>query len=413
MVDFPKRIEVITIGDELLDGRVIDTNTVRFALRLRDVGATLQHHTTVSDDTDAIIGAAQAAVDRGCDLCLVSGGLGPTSDDITAETLAEFAGVSMVHDEAQAKRIHTWIEARGRRVGPNQLKQADRPEGAELISNPVGTAPGFSLLSQGCRFISVPGVPIEFDHMVEVAIIEPLMAAGARLERVLVRTFGLIEAEVAERISGLNDLWPEVRLGFQVKFPEILVLLRSESDARASLDAARDYLYEKLGHYIYNENDVQLPELMLSRLRDTEATLATAESCTGGLIGSLLTDIAGSSDVYQAGIISYSNEAKEKFLGVKHETLEEHGAVSEETALQMAIGAREGSAATWGISTTGISGPTGGSTEKPVGTVWIACAGPSGAIAKKYFFPFGRLRHKQASAYAALDMLRREVLRTA
>ena len=403
------RIETLIIGDELLDGRVTDTNSVRFARELAEYGLRLARRTTITDDIAIIVEEAGRIAGRGTELCLVSGGLGPTVDDLTSQAFAQLCGVDLIRDEAQATKIRERLERFGRPVTENQLQQADRPAGAEVIANPVGTAPGFALRHQGCRFVSVPGVPAEFDAMVESAIIEPVRSQDRAPKKQRLRSFGLIEAQVESRIAHVIEAFPHVRVGFRAHFPEIELSFVASAEHAEDMKQAVSQARESLGAHIFSEQAGPFAEDIVLSLRDAGLTVATAESCTGGRVSDLLTDVSGSSAVFREGVVVYSNEAKQERLGVAVETLEAHGAVSEETVREMACGIQSRARADYGIALSGIAGPGGGTPEKPVGTVWIAVACPTGVVTRKLTLPFGRKRNKELSAHAALHLLRNQL----
>ncbi len=397
------------IGDELLDGRVTDTNSVYFARGLQEVGLPLMQRTTVRDDLDDITREARATIARGTELCLVSGGLGPTTDDITAEAMAQLAAVDLVRDAAQVARIEERLMRLGRTVTDNQRRQADRPRGATLMRNARGTAPGFELHHQGCRFVCMPGVPAELEAMFAEAVLAPLRHDGAALDRRVLCTFGLIEAEVDSRLSDLAARWPAVRVGYRVRFPEVHVSLSAVETVRGALDEAEAFVRAQLGGHIYGTASTTLAEALLERLGARGETLALAESASGGLIADLLTDVPGASAILRGGIVAYNAETKESLLQVEARTLEHSGVVSTDTALAMAHGARERLRATYGLAVTGIAGPSGGNAETPVGTVCIAAVGPTFDEVRRQQFSFDRRRNKVLFAYHALDLLRREV----
>ena len=403
------RIETLIIGDELLDGRVTDTNSVRFARELAEYGLRLARRTTITDDIAIIVEEANRIAGRGTELCLVSGGLGPTVDDLTSAAFAELCGVELVRDDAEADKIRKRLERFDRPVTENQLQQADRPSGAEVITNPVGTAPGFGIHHQGCRFVSVPGVPAEFDAMVESAIIAPLRTKKREPKKRRLRSFGLIEAQVEARIGHVIERFPHVRVGFRAHFPEIELSFVASTDHAEEIDEAVAQARESLGAHIFSEKAGPFAEDIVVSLKEAGLTVATAESCTGGRVGDLITDVSGSSAVFREGVVVYSNDAKQERLGVRAETLIAHGAVSEETVTEMAEGIRDRARADYGIALSGIAGPGGGTPDKPVGTVWLAVAGPAGVVTRKLNLPFGRRRNKDLSAHAALHVLRNQV----
>lgn len=403
------RVEVLAIGDELLDGRVADTNTLRLAVALQDVGLKIAQRTTVTDDIDAIVREAKAAVGRGTKLCVVSGGLGPTRDDVTSEAFAALLGVPMIRDEEQVKRIEERLAKRGRPVTDNQRKQADRPRGAEVIFNPNGTAPGFALAYEGCVFVSTPGVPAEFDGMIASAIVQPLTASAVPIVKLYLHSFGLTEGEVDARLAPLAEQFPSVRVGFRAHMPEIHVSLAARGDDRVALDGALAFTRAQLRDAIFTETREAFASVVLQKLRDAGRKLAVAESCTGGLVGDMLTDVAGSSDVFVGSFVAYANAMKESPLGVPAELIIAEGAVSESVVLAMADGARRLSGASHAIAISGIAGPGGGTADKPVGTTCIALVSDGYREARTFRWPFDRRRNKIVSAYTALDWLRRIV----
>jgi nicotinamide-nucleotide amidase len=406
-----KRFEVLSIGDELLDGRVTDTNTVRLAHALSAVGAHLSHRATVTDDLDDIVREAGACAGRGTTTCVVSGGLGPTSDDLTAAAFAQLCGVPLQRDATQADKITAMLQGRGRSVSANQLKQADRPRGAQLLNNDQGTAPGFAIEYGGCRFVALPGIPKEFDPMVQDNVVAHLAGAQPVLRRALY-CFGLIEAEVDRRLAELSTRFAGVRLQFRVKFPEIHVTLHAPPAAEKNLEEAFEFARGALVEHVYatHAHGEGLARRTLAMCQERQATLAVAESCTGGLLSDLITDVPGCSATYLLGVTAYSNAAKVALLGVSEASLQAHGAVSEPVVQQMAQGVRRSANSTFGLATTGISGPTGGTPDKPVGTVWIALSGPKETQAVCLHLPYGRRAHKEVSASSCLNLLRRHLL---
>lgn len=405
------RVEVLVIGDEVLDGRIVDTNSQRLAQALRELGVLVAQRTVITDDVDIIVREAIAIAGRGTDLCVVSGGLGPTSDDLTAEAFAKLAGVPLVRDLAAEARIVAHLEARGRVVGDNQRAQADRPRGAELLDNPVGTAPGFALRHGGCRFVSVPGVPREFDELVAHAVLAPLRAEGRRpLPSRALYLFGVAEGDADRAMRPMLTRFPEVRLQFRVRFPEVHVTLHAPPEHAEALDAAHAFARAALGDAVYAEAPKSFAEVVLELLGTRKASLAVAESCTGGLMTDMLTDVPGSSNAVHVGIMAYANAVKTGLLGVCPETLREHGAVSEVVVQQMAQGVRELVKSDFGVAVSGIAGPGGGSPNKPVGTIWCSLAHAGGVEAKKVQLPHGRRENKVVAAYVAFDMLRRHLM---
>ena len=400
------RVEVLAIGDELLDGRVADTNTLRLAVALAEVGLPIMQRTTVTDDIDAIVREAKSIAARGTKLCVVSGGLGPTADDLTSEAFAQLLGVGLIRDHEQVRRIEERLARRGRPVTDNQRKQADRPASAQLVPNAKGTAPGFIVSYEGCVFISTPGVPAEFDAMIANAVIAPLAKRGAAIEKRSLYSFGLSEGEVDARLAPIAEKFPSVRVGFRAHMPEIHVSLSAPAHERDAVEGALQFTREQLGDHVFTESGQPFASVVLDKLKARGATLVLAESCTGGLIGDLLTDVPGSSAAFLGSFVVYANTMKED-LGVPANLLREQGAVSEVAALAMAAAALARANATYALAVTGIAGPDGGTADKPVGMTCVALGSAKSFTTKTFHWPFDRRRNKIFSAYTALDMLRR------
>ena len=361
------KAEILATGDEIRSGALVDTNSAYIAEKLEETGIAVQRHTCAGDDSAMLESIIREISDR-ADICVVTGGLGPTTDDITAEAAAAAAGVELVEDERALSMIAAFFKERNRAMTASNRKQALVPVGATILYNPVGTAPGFSLKINGCTFFFLPGVPPEMVRMLSADVlpaVEKIM--GTRRTNCLVRnisTFGLTESAVGDKVAGVVDQFPGLRLGLRAKFPEIHVKFylngKDLTHMRATLNAATKWVQDRLGKYVISTQGDPLPRVVGELLTDKGASLAVAESCTGGRIANWLTDVPGSSNYFLFAGVSYANAAKVDILGVAPQTLEEKGAVSEETAREMAAGARRIAKATYGISTTGIAGPGGG-----------------------------------------------------
>ncbi len=412
------RVEILSTGDELTSGAVIDSNSGYIARKIEERGYSVSRHTCVADnlgDLSYLIGEiAQRA-----DLALVTGGLGPTADDITANAAAAAAGSELSFNKEAKENVEHFFKKRSLPYNDLNDKQAMLPEGAVPIFNPVGTAPGFYLTIKGCTFIFLPGVPHEMKAMMEKGVpevVEGLLAGEKRVNlTVTISTFGLPESVVGGKVASVEEHFPPIRLGMRAKFPEIQIKLYAagtrEEGLSRELSRASAWVVEQFGSKVFSTEGLSMEAEVGRLLTGRGATLAAAESCTGGLIGHMATDVPGSSDFFLFSGVTYSNEAKINILGVNKATIVKHGAVHENTAMEMAEGARRVSGATYAISTTGIAGPDGGTAEKPVGTVCIGIAGPGFARAKKFRFKtFDRLLNKRIFAVTALDMLRRELL---
>ena len=409
------KAEVLTIGDELLRGEIIDSNKSFLSERLLRLDVETQFHTSVRDEPADMIDAFQRAASR-AQVVLVSGGLGPTRDDLTAEVLARTFGRKLVQDAAALEGIRAFFRSIGREMTENNAKQACFPEGAEVLPNPVGTAPGFLLEERGTLFFCMPGVPRELMRMMDEQVLPRIAKRGGSgqvLRACLLRTFGMgesaLDAELADVAREGN-----VTLGFRTSFPDNYVrpVVRAGSAAEADAllaDVCRT-VRERLGSIVYAEGDETLEAVVGRLLSERKRTIAVAESCTGGLIAQKLTDVPGSSQYFLGGIVAYGNAAKRELLEVPAALLDRHGAVSVEVARAMAEGARRRFGADLAIATTGIAGPGGGTPEKPVGLVHVALADAARTHADHFVFPLDRLRHRTLTAQLALDWVRRSLL---
>ncbi len=404
------RVEMIAIGNELLSGDVLDRNGARLGDALRRVGTTLFSRQTVRDDPAEIASALTLATAR-ADFVVLSGGLGPTEDDLTVAAVARFANVSLIRDEAILTGLRQRFESRGVPWTENNACQADLPEGGHPLQNPVGTAPGVSIDVEGTQLLLLPGVHREFVAMMEAHVV-PLVAEarGVCIASVVLRTWGRTESGIAstlEDVPPMEGAW----LQYRASFPDIVLTavgtgptLHAAQDLADQLAAA---VRTRLGDVVYAEGECSFEEVMASLLLEKQLSVATAESCTGGLIATKLTSIPGSSAYFLEGVVTYSNAAKRRLLGVSESTLDLHGAVSEATVREMVQGICEISGAQLGIAVSGLAGPEGGSPTKPVGTVHIAVALDGQVIHQCVCFPGGRNRVQELAARTALDMARR------
>ncbi len=410
------KAEILSTGDEIVSGGVTDTNSTWLAATLLAMGVATERCVAVGDDLDGIGRAIVEAAAR-VDLLLVTGGLGPTSDDLTSEAAAGAGGVESVMDPEALGSMERFFAKRGWDMAAVNQKQARLPKGAEVIENSVGTAPGFYLILSGCHCFFMPGVPSEMKVMAREAVfprIHKIAGIAGTLSSRSITVFGLPEAEVGVRLNEFNRLFPGVRLGFRVDFPLIEVKLSCEDlkgeGAETVLAKAGQFVASVLGRRVVSTHGLTMEQEVGRLLLETGATIAAAESCTGGLVASMLTDVAGSSGYFLFSGVTYSNDAKVRILGVKASTLASFGAVSEEIAREMAQGVKSLTGATYGVSTSGIAGPGGGSDEKPVGTVCVGVAGPGFSWAKRYVFSFeDRVMNKKMFAAIALEVLRRRL----
>ncbi len=409
---------ILSTGDELTTGRTTDTNANFIADKLAAAGFDVVTIVVVGDYPERISWAWRQAMSQ-ADVVISTGGLGPTADDLTVETLAELTGRKLVLDESVAQRLRQIFEAMGRVMPENNLKQARLPEGASIITNALGTAPGFRLdleIDGTSRHLFVlPGVPREMKPMLEEQVLPWLQEnRGTRdiyLSHVF-QVFGLSESALDELVAGCVSE-EEGRLAFRAAFPQISLRLTVHGPpevAERQLARLTARLRERIGFYCYGEGDTTMEATVVSLLRERNLSVVLAESCTGGLLGNRITNVSGSSRVLRGGFVAYSNEMKMQHLGVRLETLEAHGAVSEETAKEMARGARDRTGADLGIAITGIAGPDGGTSEKPVGTVCFALASSEQTISRRYQLWGTREWVKLLSSQIALDWLRRYAL---
>ena len=405
-------VEIITTGNEIMSGLTRDTNFSWVAAELSSSGIEVKHHCAVADDLDDLL-ASFATASKRARFVIVTGGLGPTEDDLSSLAASKFLGTSLVFNPAVYEDIAGKLRSRGREPNIHHEKQAMFPEKATVIENPVGTAAGFSFVSGDSKFYFLPGVPREFRRMFREHVfpdINNVAEKGEILRVKVLRTFGLGESEVAEKLEGLS---PEgVDVGYRIRLPEIhLRLTASGSDGEVLDSLLRDACSEagkRLEDFLFSQGGESLEEVTASLLIEKDLTLSVAESCTGGLCSSRFTDIPGSSAYFLGGAVVYSNESKEKLLGVNVDTLTRFGAVSEQVVFEMAEGARNLFGTDIGISISGIAGPGGGTAEKPVGTVWFGFSHPtSGTFCEKRNFAGTRDEIKNFAASTAIDMVRK------
>jgi nicotinamide-nucleotide amidase len=398
--------EIIAIGDELLSGETVDTNSSYLDGLLEGWGWQVIRHVTVPDELEAIAAAYREASTR-AQLILSTGGLGPTQDDLTLEGLSLALGCRLVRHEATIEAIKRRFAAFGREMTPNNERQAMVPELGEVLENQAGTAPGFTAQLGGATVFLMPGVPREVRWLMQHQIGPRIVRGAAPPVRRTVKVMGIGESRLEHDIRAVVARHPEVRFGYRTQGAENHVkLLAHGADAEARLAAIELELKEALGARVFGKDRDELASVLVEGLIARGETLALAESCTGGLAGRLVTDVPGASTCFLGAIVAYANEAKTALLGVDAATIAAHGAVSEAVARAMAEGARARLGSTWAASTTGIAGPGGGSDEKPVGTVWLAVAGPAGTEARRVVLPGDREQVRLGAAKLALDLVR-------
>ena len=403
--------EIITIGDEILIGQIVDTNSAFIAHELNNAGIRVKQISSVSDDKQHILTALDEA-SRRVDIILLTGGLGPTKDDITKKTIAEYFGVGMVENEdALANVTNIFLKYNRPLLEVNRL-QAQVPENCTVMLNKNGTAPGMWFNEKGKIYISMPGVPHEMMYMMEDSVI-PKLKSTLTLPFIVhktILTVGEGESFLADRIADIEDSLPSyIKLAYLPKLGQVRLRLsgysNDEAFIKAEVDDYANRIVTRIANVVAAEEDIPIEKVILNYMTAKGLTLSVAESCTGGYISHLLTQHSGSSKVFFGGAISYSYDLKETLLGVKHETLEHFGAVSKETATEMVEGAIANFKSDYALAVTGIAGPDGGMPEKPVGTVWIAVASVNKTVAKKLTFGNKRRQNIERSAISALNML--------
>lgn len=398
---------ILSIGTEITRGELSDTNASWLAEQLTLLGFEVHELVAVGDDLDRIAQAVRrlAASHR---VMVATGGLGPTTDDLTAAAVARALGVPLVRHEPSLEAIRRRFEALGREMSPTNEKQAELPAGAIALPNPVGTAPGFAVEIGSARAFFLPGVPFEMRRLFEDHVRPAIAGLAERTShQIRLRTFGLPESQIGERLAGLEEEEPAIRIGYRASFPEVEVKIfaRATTLSEAETIAARaaQRVRERLGDVVYGEGDDTFPAFVGRVLRDRGLTLAVAESCTGGMIGEMLTRVPGSSEYLLMDAVTYSNASKHVLLGVDLDLIRACGAVSAEVARAMAEGALGRSGAHLAVAVTGIAGPGGGTEAKPVGTVWIALAEKDrGTNCQRLKLAGDRERIRKLASYFAL-----------
>jgi nicotinamide-nucleotide amidase len=409
---------ILSTGDEITTGKVVDTNANYLSDKLAEIGIDLVAVLTVGDVPERLEWAWRTAIGMG-DVVISTGGIGPTADDLTTETIARLAGVKLWRDEATVEHMTRMFATIGRPMPENNLKQAMFPEGAEVIQNPLGTAPGFrmpvTLNGHTANLIVMPGVPREMKPMMENSVI-PWINANRGTDKVYAvrtfQTFGISESALDEAVAGLIKP-EEAKVSFRASFPQISLKVRVEGapgEVNRKLDELSKRVREKISQFAYAEGDVSMEEVVGQLFVEKNLTLSIAESCTGGLIGHRITNVPGCSRYFKSDLVTYSNDVKEGILGVSEETLIAHGAVSEECVREMAAGVRKRTGTDVSVATSGVAGPDGGTPDKPVGTVCIALSADDQSISRRYQFRGTRDWVKLITSQVALDWLRRYAL---
>jgi nicotinamide-nucleotide amidase len=401
---------ILSIGTELSRGELVNTNGPWLAQQLVAIGFEVFEHAIVDDDRARIISALERLA-RTASIIVCTGGLGPTTDDLTTEAVASALGVPLKRDDASLEHIRRRFEKAGRTMSESNAKQAAFPDGAEILPNPIGTAPGFSIRMARTTAFFMPGVPREMMRMFDEQVTPRIRKLAPNdTYQVHLKTFGLPESVVGEKLAGIEAANEGVIIGYRAHYPEIevkvLAKAASQTSARDAAEKAAAEVRARLGDVIYGESDDTFASVVGRVLRNRGLTLAIAESCTGGLVGSMLTREPGASEFLLLDAVTYANSAKARVLGVDEDVLRAHGAVSSEVAALMAEGARRAATSDVALSLTGIAGPTGGSEDKPVGTVYIGVTGARGTEVKHRVFQGERSQIQTIAAYAGLQLLR-------
>ena len=408
------RVEIVTIGYEVLSGRTLDTNFAWLARGLEEVSVQVAWHTTTGDDTKSIAEALRRALER-VDAVVMTGGLGPTPDDVTRKAVATALRRPLQLDEEVLAGIRERARRSGRKLPASVESQALLPRGAQAWQNPVGTAPALLMLEGEKPVILLPGVPSEMEALAESFVIPYLrQRTGRAVETFTLRTVGSFESQLQEKIDTLPARWPGAMLAYLPSYFGVDLRVTVAGADLEQVHAVRERAYrelkERVGGVLYAEGGESIEEVVGRLLTERGWKIATAESCTGGLLSKRLTDVPGSSAYFERGFVTYANAAKIEQLGVKAEDLEAYGAVSAAIAEQMARGACRVAGVPVGVGITGIAGPDGGTPEKPVGTVFIAVVSPDGETVRPYRFMGSRVVVRERSVQLALDLVRRRLL---
>ena len=407
-----KKVALLLTGNELMSGDTVDSNSSRIAIALGERQIAISKKITVGDDQE-LLRESLRALCQDAGVVIINGGLGPTEDDLTADVVADVLGERLTDHPKAIKHLEEWCEKRGLELNASNLKQALLPESADIVDNPIGSAVGFAVEIGESLVITTPGVPVELTAMLpEIGQrVAQRVGSGTTYIRRL-QTFGIGESTIQELVNERNQNWPEgVVLGFRSGLPQLELKLQVDDEALLEKrDQAEQLLLELIGDHVIGEDSDQLAMALQRVLVEKRMTLTTAESCTGGLIASLITKEAGSSQVFGAGFVTYANTAKQQVLHVSEETINSHGAVSEGVVRAMLLGALTKANADIGIAVSGVAGPGGGSEDKPVGTVWLAWGTKDKNEAIRLQIPGSRERFQILVAAIGLDLMRRQLL---
>ncbi len=404
--------EILVIGDEVISGLIVDTNSKYLGERIYESGSGVSRITKIGDDSSTIEECVEQALQRS-NWIILTGGLGITHDDITKSVLMKVFTSNLKRDEKVIQMLEETFRKRDRAIPASVQSQCEVPDNCQVLYNEVGTAPGFRFERDGHVLFCLPGVPHEMKHLFERYIAPELVEhASQTFSHRILKTTGISEADLWEKVGSIDALQEKVTLASLPSHLGVRIRLSvlAETGGKEALDEVEQSLIDRIGRYIYGKNEETLEGKVGQLLTEKNMEIATAESCTGGLIGHQLTQISGSSNYFKEGFVVYSNEAKVSRLGVDQQVIDEHGAVSEPVARLMAEGVRRVSKSDIGVSVTGISGPTGGSEEKPVGLTFIAVSDSAGTWCGKYIYTHDRIKNKERTAQTALNLVRLRLL---
>ncbi len=411
------KAEIITIGDELLIGQTIDTNSAWIGSQLSLAGFDIHRKTTIHDNRTDILGSLSEATGKS-DVVLITGGLGPTSDDITKPALCEFFSTRLVMNNEVLAMVENMMLRRNFPMNENNRRQAEVPESCKVLTNAAGTAPGMWFEKNGTIFISMPGVPVEMKYIMNEHVLPALKRRFTTqvIQHKNIMTYGTPEAKLAEILAGFEaDLPENIKLAYLPSSGIIKLRLTGTGNNRDSVSETISNqvkrLYDIIPELIYGEDEESLAMVTGKLLRERRKTLCTAESCTGGKIAHMITGVPGSSDYFIGSVVAYSNRVKTELLGVDKTAVESDGAVSENVVKRMAEGVRKLLDTDYSLATTGIAGPAGGTDKKPVGTIWISVASDSGVVAEKHCFGNDRDANITRFSLAALNLLRKQIIK--
>jgi len=404
--------EILVIGDEVISGLIVDTNSKYLGERIYESGTVVSRITKIGDDFSIMEECVEQALQRS-NWIILTGGLGITHDDITKAVLMKVFASNLQRDEKVIQMLEETFRKRNRAIPASVQSQCEVPDNCQVLYNEVGTAPGFRFERDGHVLFSLPGIPHEMKHLFERYIAPELVQHSPQtfFHRIL-KTTGISEADLWEKVGSIDTLQKKATLASLPSHLGVRIRLSvlAETGGKETLDEVEQSLRDRIGRYVYGINEEKLEGKVGQLLTEKSMTVSTAESCTGGLIGHLLTQISGSSNYFKEGFVVYSNDAKVSRLGVEQQVLDDHGAVSESVARLMAEGVRRVSGTDIGVSVTGISGPTGGSEKKPVGLIFIAVSDSAGTWCGKYIYTHDRIKNKERAAQTALNLVRLRLL---